>query len=81
MERYQIKCCIDSKSTNMYSMAELAAFAMMDQLVSLDVPEDEKYVDIIDHELDIFKHVTGMSYRDIALTSWRHLSTYGLYNF
>lgn len=81
MERYEIKCCIDSKSTSMYSMAEIAASAMIDQLISLDVPEDEKYVDIIDHRFKIYKHVTGMSYRDIALTSWRDINTNGLYNF
>lgn len=55
----------------MYSMAEIAAFAMIDQLIWLDVPEDEKYIDIIDHELKLFKHITGLDFRDIALTSWQ----------
>lgn len=81
MDRYEIKCCIDSKSTNMYSMAEIAAFAMIDQLIWLDVPENEKYIDIIDHELNIFKHIQGLDYRDIALTSWRDINTNSLYNF
>lgn len=81
MKRYEIKCCIDSKSTDIYCMAELAAFCMLDQLISLDVPECEKYVDLIDHERKIYKHITGIYYRDVVLTSWRDINTNSLYNF
>lgn len=70
MERFEIKCCMDSKSTNDYSMAELSAFAMLDGLSLLGVPEDQLYVDLIDHKNKVFKHIKGLSYADIVLAGW-----------
>lgn len=71
MDRYEIVCCMDSKSTNIYSMAELAAFAMLDGLNLLGVPEDKLYVDLIDHKNKVYKHIKGYCYSDIVLTEWQ----------
>lgn len=71
MKRFEIKCCMDSKSTDNFTMAELSAFAMMDGLSLLGVPEDQLYVDLIDHKNKVFKHIKGLSYSDIVLTGWQ----------
>lgn len=62
---------MDSKSTNDYSMAELSAFAMMDGLSLLGVPENQLYVDLIDHKNKVFKRIKGLSYSDIVLAGWQ----------
>lgn len=71
MDRFEIVCCMDSKSTNIYSMAELAAFAMLDGLNLLGVPDDKLFVDLIDHKRNVYKHIVGNNYSDIVLTEWR----------
>lgn len=73
MMRYEIKSCMDSTSTDIYSMAELAAFAMIDGLSLLGVPDDKLWVDLIDHRYNVYKHITGTSYSDIVLAGWNSL--------
>lgn len=71
MARYEIVCCMDSKSTDIYSMAELTAFAMLDGLNLLGVPDDKLYVNLIDHKNKVYKHINGLYYSDIALAEWQ----------
>lgn len=78
MYRYEIRCVLGSKKTNVFSCAVLAGLALLDQVKAMDYPEDSWWIDLVDHVNHKHKHLVNPESYDLLHSDWCRSAREGL---
>ena len=71
--RYEIKCVLGSKKTNVFSCAVLAGIALLDQVKAMDYEPSFWWVDLIDHKENRHKLVNNPESGDLLRKEWEKI--------
>lgn len=71
--RYEIKCVLGSKKTNVFSCAVLAGIALLDQVKAMDYEPSFWWVDLIDHKENRHKLVNNPESSDLLRKEWEKI--------
>lgn len=71
--RYEIKCVLGSKKTNVFSCAVLAGIALLDQVKAMDYEPSFWWVDLIDHVENRHKFVCNPESGDLLRKEWEKI--------
>lgn len=70
MYRYEIKCVLGSKRTNIFSCAVLAGIALLAQVKAMDYAEDSWWIDLVDHCNHRHKYLVNPRSYDLLHSEW-----------
>ena len=71
--RYEIKCVLGSKKTNVFSCAVLAGIALLDRVKAMDYEPSFWWVDLIDHKENRHKLVNNPESGDLLRKEWEKI--------
>ena len=71
--RYEVKCVLGSKKTNVFSCAVLADIALLDQVKAMDYEPSFWWVDLIDHKENRHKLVNNPESGDLLRKEWEKI--------
>lgn len=71
--RYEIKCVLGSKKTNVFSCAVLAAIALLDRVKAMDYEPSYWWVDLVDHKENRHKFVNNPGAGDLLHKEWEKI--------
>ena len=71
--RYEVKCVLGSKKTNVFSCAVLAGIALLDRVKAMDYEPSFWWVDLIDHKENRHKLVNNPESGDLLRKEWEKI--------